>query len=181
MKTLIKKALVAVGLMHPAMGVKISAERKVTILRSYWKPGMEIFVETGTEFGGTIKGVRDLFISIYSVELDPEKYHTARRMFKDDANIHLYHGNSGEEIRNIMKLVDRPALVWLDAHGPGEVNFENSPIREELDVVLSHAHHHVVLIDDARHFPVPVIEEIKRMAKEYGYKYELQEGLFRLT
>ncbi|MDO8589678.1 MAG: hypothetical protein Q7R69_00160 [bacterium] len=180
MKHYIKKILVFVGLRNPAKGLKITGERKVEILLSY-KGKKNIFVETGTNRGDTIAAMKDSFREIYSIELDPTLYNQAVAMFASARNIHLYHGDSGEKIYEVMAEVKEPALIWLDAHG-SPFNLDNSPVRQELDAVFSHpVKGHDVLIDDARHFTVRDIREIKRSARSHGYDFVMDEGVFRLT
>lgn len=165
---------------HPSRGIKISAARKVEILLTY-RRDLHTFVETGTEFGGTIAGVRHAFDRMHSVELEEGKYRDAVQKFGSDKSIMLYQGDSAKVLPQILKNIEEPCLIWLDAHGPGEITMDNSPVRGELQAIFAHPHHHTVLIDDARHFSFSAIREMRKMAREHGYRYELSEGLFRLT
>lgn len=181
MKNRIKKRLVALGLRHPAKGVKVSAARKEHILLGYKRPGMTQFVETGTNQGDMLDAVRGHFDDIYSVELDNAKYAAAVERFHDDSRVHLYHGDSGQQMRHILTHIHSPTLFWIDAHG-SPFNLDNSPVREELHAIFNHrVQNHVILIDDARHFTLGDLREIEATARYHGYRYSLQEGLLVLV
>lgn len=182
MKKTIKKFLIRIGLRHPAKGIKISGERKVEILLSYRSPEITTLVETGTQFGTMIEACKNHFKEIYSVELDDNLYTTAVQRFQGEKNIHLYHGDSAQEMPNILSHISSPALFWLDAHGGGQINFGNSPIEAELNAIFNHTTKgHIILIDDARHFTHKDIRSIKRIAYTNNYRCVIDEGLFRIT
>lgn len=182
MKQLLKKFLVDVGLRHPAKRIKVSPERKAQVLLSYKSPNTDILVETGTEFGTMIDAVKTHFKEIHSVELNDDLFNRACKKFDGQKNIHLYHGDSAQEISKILQAITTPALFWLDAHGGDQITFENSPIQMELSAILHHPiQSHVILIDDARHFSRGDIKKIERMARVGGYRCVIDEGLFRLT
>lgn len=181
MKAFIKNALAAIGVLHPALGVKISPERKIDILLSYQTPQTRTFVETGTEFGATLTALAPHFESLHSVELDEKKYADAREVFKGNPRVHLYQGDSAKILKEILASLNAPALIWLDAHASGPITLLNSPVRGELEAIFADPRHHIVLIDDARHFNRSAIRFIKLHARKNGYRFELFEGLFRLT
>ena len=128
-KRTIKDLLRFMGILHPARGVKIPPKRKIEILLEYKTPAMRTFVETGTEFGATIEGVRGSFDAIHSIEFDEVLFRRATEKFAADQNIHLYRGDSAEVISQVLRQVNAPALFWLDAHGTGEITLDNSPVR----------------------------------------------------
>lgn len=182
MKKLIKKILVSIGLRHPAKGIKISPERKSQVVLSYKSPEMTVLVETGTEFGNMIEAAKKHFTEIYSVELDKNLYLDACKRFYGQEQIHLYNGDSAQEIRKILNHIVAPALFWLDAHGTDQITFTNSPIEGELRAIFAHAvKGHVILIDDARHFTREDIRKIEDMARANKYHCLIDEGLFRLA
>lgn len=181
MKLLVKKLLAALGILHPALGAKISSHRKVELLRSLKTPETRVFVETGTEFGTTLEALRGSFEEMHSVEFERAYYENALKRFAGDSAVHLYYGDSAQKLPIIMANLHAPALVWLDAHGPGAITLENAPIKEELEAVLAHPCRHRVLIDDARHFSRKTIRYIAEAARQHGYRFELKEGLFLLT
>jgi len=163
MKRIIKNILISLSLYNPAKGVKISQERKAEALLSYKEPTTNIFIETGTFQGDMIEMLKKHFKDIYSVELDKNLYDAAMSRFNGEDNIHLYCGDSAEEIDGILKQITSKALIWLDAHADGDINFKNSPIEVELRTIFNHSiKDHVILIDDARHFNMSDIRKIKK-------------------
>ena len=181
MKESIKRLLVSVGLRHPAKGVKVSQARKAEVLLAHTTSAVTDFVETGTYQGGMIEALRPHFKEIYSIELDDDLYHLNNKKFLDDKSVHLYHGDSAKEIRKILKLITKPALFWLDAHEPGEITFQNSPVEAELTAIFNHpVRGHVIVIDDARHFSRRHIRAVLRLARSHNYRTVIEEGLFRL-
>jgi len=181
-KKLAKKALVSLGLRHPAKGIKVTQARKAEVLLAYKTPTMDTLVETGTYQGGMIEMLKKHFRELYSVEFDKNLYDAAVRRFQGENNVHLYYGDSAQEIHKILKQVTGPALVWLDAHAAGPINFKNSPIEAELCAVFKHpVKDPIILIDDARHFSRSDIRKIKKIANVNKYHCVIDEGLFRLT
>lgn len=177
-----KKVLVFVGLRHPAKGIKMVKERKAEVLLMYKTPVMDTFIETGTNKGEMIDILRNDFKVFHSIELNKVRYNGAIQKFKDEKNIHIYHGDSGKELPKILKKVSTPALIWLDAHDLGSISFKNSPIELELQAIFNHSvKGFAIIIDDARHFSMEDIRKIKGIANLNNYNCTILEGLFRLT
>ena len=180
LKQALKKIGVGVGLVHPSLGIKISADEKVRIILEH-KGVYDIFVETGTSKGETLRAVKNSFTKIYSIELDPVLFERAKVQFASDTHIMLLCGNSASELAKIMRSISDPVLFWLDAHGDGEITAANSPIIGELEAVFSHPiKKHTILIDDARHFSRSTIGEIKNMAQANNYTFSIESGIFRI-
>jgi hypothetical protein len=181
LKYLIKKILASLGLYHPSLKIKISSERKGAIILEHQKPGVRVFVETGTYRGDMIDRVGNRFEKIYSIELDEDLYDKAKQRFENRKNINLLQGDSAVEIKKILELLKEPALFWLDAHAPGKITAQNSPTIGELASILSHSvKDHTILIDDARMFDRKTIRLVKNMAKNNGYKFAIKNGIFML-
>jgi len=113
------------------------AQEEVVLAYANFLKEKNIFVETGTHYGGMIEKIIPLFKKIYSVEINKEKYELAKEKFKDYPNVHILHGDSGEIIP---KEAD---LYWLDAHG--EPPNANCPILNELKRIEKFQY---ILIDD---------------------------------
>jgi hypothetical protein len=118
--------------------------------------GLSILVETGTYHGDMVESMKHRFNRIYSIELSHRLYTEAKDRFKSATHIELIHGDSGVELAKLMKVIDEPALFWLDGHySAGETARGNkdTPIYEELAHILGAPDHgHVIIIDDARCF-----------------------------
>ena len=133
-------------------------------------------VETGTYKADTVRALRKDFSLIVSIELDLALYGAAVRRCKRQRNAHLYLGDSGDVLRDLMPTLHGRALFWLDAHysGYGTACGEHeSPIEAELECALAEGRH-VVLIDDAREFRDPVngyppISLVHAAAARHGY------------
>lgn len=183
-KRVIKKILAWAGLLHPSLGIKVKPEVKASALMGYKTDDLNIFVETGTEFGTMIKMIGDNFDKIYTIELNKDLYNKAVQLFKGKEHIKLIQGDSSTEIHKILLELKEPALFWLDAHGPGSMTVRNPqhcPVEKELEAIFAHhVKRHVILVDDARHFDRESISIIKRLAKKNNKKVEIKDGIFRI-
>ena len=78
---------------------------------------LSLFIETGTFEGDAIEIARPYFDEIHSIELSPEYYELAKARFEGDPNVHLYLGDSANQLAALKPVFKgRPTLFWLDAH-----------------------------------------------------------------
>ena len=169
------------GLVHPSLGQKISQERKAKIILEHKTHELRTMVETGTRDGWMLEKIGGNFDKVYSIELDANLFHQNLEKFKVNPKIKLLMGDSAREINQVLREIKEPALFWLDAHDSGEITSENSPIIAELSGIFSHPiKNHVILVDDARHFDRKTIGKMKELARASSYKFELEDGIFRL-
>ena len=67
----------------------------------------------------------------------------------------LVHGDSANELKNVLEKIDQPICFWLDAHG-GATKYASTdevPLLKELEVIKSHhIKNHIIAIDDAHLF-----------------------------
>lgn len=145
--------------------------------------GLQVMVETGTNLGNMINAQKDHFREIYSIELDKWLAARAKRRFAGWANIHLYQGDSGDVLPEIVKQIREPALFWIDAHW-GDID---APVKKELECIYLHpVREHVLLIDDARYFDghgdYYSIEELREHAsRQYsGSVVEVKDDIIRI-
>ncbi len=143
---------------------------KQQLVKSFAKKyDIRILVETGTFYGDMIEAMKEMFDSIYSIELSKHYYEKAILRFKSDPNVTLLHGDSGKILGEVMAEIKQPMLFWLDGHyssGLTAKGDQSTPIFAELDFILNHHNdRHVILIDDARLFGTdpdyPTIEELE--------------------
>lgn len=115
---------------------------------SKYKQDCEIFFETGTHKGDSCNDALNLgFNKIISVEIDPKYYNECVEKFKNELNskVFLFLGDSANIMGEMLKLVDKRAMFWLDAHGNGG----GSPFKVELEHIFNHhIKNHIIVIDD---------------------------------
>ena len=144
---------------------------------------LNVLVEGGTNLGHMVNVQKNRFRDIYSIERDDYLAARAKLRFAAYPNVHLFHGDSGEVLPQVVSAIKEPALFWLDAHWGAE----SAPIRQELDCIYRHpVRDHVLLIDDARYFDghgdYPSIEELRQQAaREYpGSVVESKDDIVRI-
>jgi len=119
---------------------------------------IEIFVETGTNYGNTILGLYQYFKDLYTVEIKKEIYDAAVKRIKNFGiqNIHFYLGDSAVILVNILKIINEPAIFFLDGHySHGDTGRGNSdtPLLDELKIINNnHNKNSVIIIDDYNMF-----------------------------
>ena len=127
-------------------------------LRKY-KKNLSTFIETGTANGdGVQSAINAGFQNIHSVELSSSLFGECVNRFSNNSNVNLYNGSSEEILPKIIKKIDEPFLLWLDAHtsgGPyiGEPMHDYLP-REMKSIVKykNKLENSVIMIDDMGHY-----------------------------
>lgn len=163
--------------------------KRLTLRHYARRHGLRTFVETGTFRGETIEFLLPEMDEIHSVELSDELHAAAVRKFERQPKVHLHKGDSGTVLPKIIDGLEKPALVWLDAHYSAKVTAhgpEETPILAELRAVFGRSKaRHVILIDDAREFEdkstYPALDEVRKISEANGYNYECRFDLIRLT
>ncbi|MFA5359789.1 MAG: glycosyltransferase family 10 [Patescibacteria group bacterium] len=164
---------------------------KQRIIKNYAKKfDIKIFIETGTYQGDTVMSVKNKFNKIYSIELNQALFEKAQNRFVAYPHIHILQGDSPKVLPSILSLIDEPALFWLDGHYSGGITSKgnlNTPIIEELKLILSHKiKNHIILIDDARCFTgnddYPTIIELESFVKKADSKlnFKIDEDIIRI-
>jgi hypothetical protein len=165
---------------------------KQGILRDYSrKYGLRILVETGTYQGDMVEAMRDDFDRIYSIELSGDLCQKAMKRFKGVGHVEIVHGDSGNELQQVLRRIHRPALFWLDGHYSGGETArgkKDTPICEELlQIFGSEDMRHVILIDDARLFGTdpayPKLDELGHYVKSRrpGLDIVVHDDIIRIT
>jgi len=111
------------------------------------------FVETGTYMGKGIRfALRAGFPQIYSVEINHNFVRRARSVFARCSNVHIVEGDSGKDLWDVIKDMDKPITFWLDGHNghpDPDSTKKNTPLMEELEQIKMHPiKNHTILIDD---------------------------------
>ena len=147
------------------------------------KYNVKVLVETGTYLGEMIEAMAPHFDCIYSIELSELLHAKAKRRFKNRDNIHLIHGESGKELKNLLAVLRQPAVFWLDGHYSAGITArgeKDTPIYEELEHIFNAKDlGHVIIIDDARCFGsdpgYPSLDEIKKFIKTHKAHANIEE------
>jgi hypothetical protein len=138
--------------------------------------GPKTLIETGTFLGDTVAYFLHKFERIVSIELSDELATKAVKRFENNSNVKIIQGNSNVVLPHILTDINEPVLFWLDGHYSSEffVGSEfiktakgeyNTPINDELDIILKVSPKSIILIDDARLFTgendYPTVNDIK--------------------
>lgn len=181
----------------------LTADERREVLREYGQDFyLDVFIETGTNDGGTPLYLKDDFKELHTIELGSRQYRAAVKTFAPYPWVHCHQGDSAKVLAAVLKKVEEPALIWLDGHysGPGTAQgSKNCPAMEEIQAIIDDGRPHVVLVDDARcfyggkHNPVggtPMydhystwesLENVQKLAEGAGFKFLVKDDIIRLT
>lgn len=176
----------------------MSAEQRREVLSWYGRQyKMNIFIESGTNDGGTPWRLKDEFKDLYTIELARDLWAAARQRFMMYPQVHCMFGDSTTVLKDILEAIDEPALLWLDGHYSGGCTAHgdlDTPVRQELEMLFEDGRRHVILVDDARifiggpeHFDephyhdYPSLKWVEEVANENGYDFLLKDDIMRLT
>lgn len=158
-------------------------KRKWAVIKEFQqKYNIDTFVETGTYLGETIRGVKDFFQEIYSIELDQTLFEIAVNNFASNPKIKILQGDSANTLPFVFDLINRRTLFWLDAHASGGITARGekvTPVTEELLAIKNNSiKNHIILIDDAESFvganDYPAVNKLKNSIIEINPKYKLE-------
>jgi hypothetical protein len=149
----------------------------------------DIFVETGTYLGDTVKlALEHGFKKIHSIELNKKLYDDAVEMFKNEPTVKIWLGDSTEILPIIIdEIGNNRATFWLDAHASGPLvggKSGGSPVVDELNIIgKSMCKEHTIFVDDKRLFGsaewsyVSFDDAIKALGNiNENYKIKLLDG-----
>ena len=112
---------------------------------------LDAIVETGTYCGTTTAYFASFVdIPIYTVEFNERLQGFSFMALRGIKNVHRFSGDSRPFLRTLASdphLEGKMILFYLDAHW-----YDDLPLAEELEIIFSHWHRAVVLVDD---FEVP--------------------------
>lgn len=139
-------------------------------------------VETGTSVGDMVEAQRENFRAIVTIELAQPLAEAAGKRFAAFPHIRVLQGDSGTRLADALRLIEGPALYWLDGHYSGGVTArgsEETPIQQELALIAARNERgDVILIDDARLFGwrsgYPSLRRIRRFVSERLPRHSLR-------
>lgn len=163
---------------HPVPPPHLVKQRILSEYASAFNTGT--LIETGTYLGDMIYAMKDHFENIFSIELADVFYKHARRRFRQYRHIEIRHGDSGEELAQVLNTVSSRCLFWLDGHysaGFTAKGKTDTPVMNEVQIIFKHKiKDHVLLIDDARCFDgthdYPTISELREFVGQHAENYE---------
>jgi hypothetical protein len=166
------------------------AFKRRVVLEHARRYGCSVLVETGTWHGDMVEATKRAFDRVVSIELDVTLAQAARARFAADAQVRILQGDSAQVIGEVLADLREPTLFWLDGHSSGgdtARGTSDTPVREELEAVLSHrVPGHVVLIDDAHLFTgegdYPSLDDVRAQVTRLrpGSSMETRDGIIRI-
>lgn len=165
---------------------------KQNTVKTYAKKyNISTFIETGTYLGEMVEATKHTFKSIISIELDQDLYNRATERFINSSHIKIIHGDSSKLMADILREINYPVLFWLDGHFSGGITAKGereTPIQEELEIILNHKiKNHVIVVDDARLFGVdpdfPSLDKVTEFIRLHGKDMQVvvKEDMIRIT
>jgi hypothetical protein len=163
---------------------------KQNVVREYGeKFELKTLVETGTYYGEMVAAMKKRFDRIYSIEFVPALAERATRKFARDRHVRIFCGDSRVVMPEVLALLTGPALFWLDAGYYGWVGIRTNEQRlsAELEMILSHPHPHMILLDDARGLTgrdgIPSVGDVKAYveSKFPQRSVEVKYDIMRIT
>ena len=117
----------------------------------------QMFIETGTYKGDMTYAMLRHIPKLVTIELSQKFFNVANKRFAGYKQVKVLNGQSGLLISEVLRDVETPCLLWLDAHCSGGNTAKgdlDTPIVQELNCVLQHpkSEEFIILIDDAREF-----------------------------
>jgi hypothetical protein len=156
-----------------------------------YKSNHNIFIETGTYKGGSIDLALNVgFEKIYSIDISTKFKTELHEKYNEEilnSKLELLYGESYLILDELLKKVDQPCLIWLDAHFDLHSDVCGKyicPILYELESIKnSKFNNHTILIDDLRIFKKQIewgcgihIDNIEKFLLEinpnYSFSYE---------
>lgn len=151
--------------------------------------GSQLLVETGTYMGEMVEAMKYTFNKVITIELGEDLYAKAVKRFKNDKNVSVKQGDSGEVLPAVIKEIKEDTIFWLDGHyssGATAKGSKDCPIYKELDAIFEqNDYNHILLIDDARDFngtnDYPTLEELQAYIhhRDPAYGFEVKHDIIR--
>lgn len=111
------------------------------------------YIETGAYMGDGIRDVVDEYENIHSIELADKWYKHNVDQYKSKKNVHIYFGDSKKVLPMLLKDINEPITIFLDAHYSGGTTAygeEETPLLQELEILRERKYDDIIIIDDCR-------------------------------
>lgn len=122
------------------------------------KSDVQNFVETGTYYGGTAIWASKVFGKVSTIEKSTELHENVVNKYGEITNIEFFLGDSRTCLKEIVSVLNKPTIFWLDAHWSGGLTYgeaDQCPLLKEIDIINSCQSETYIFIDDARLFLSP--------------------------
>lgn len=159
----------------------LTSQERCAIVARYAKKFRQVrnFVETGTASGETVEYVYDYFDNLYTIEIVPSLFkQTKATLGPTHPNIHFYIGDSTEVLPPLLAEINDSCMFWLDGHYCGSLETRGSldtPIVQELEIIMATGRPHVIIIDDARLFgrdpAYPTVDWVRNYVSDQDIDY----------
>jgi hypothetical protein len=111
------------------------------------------YIETGIYQGDGLKNILSSYEFIHAIELSEKWVEFNREQFKAHQNIFIHQGDSKKILPSVLKDIDSPVTIFLDAHYSGAytaMGEEETPLLNELQILKSRPNDDIIIIDDCR-------------------------------
>ena len=111
------------------------------------------YIETGTYCGDGIQRVLDNYSTVHSIELSYPWIEHSRQRFRNESKVIIYGGDSKIILPEILKHINEPVTIYLDAHFSGGTTAygeEETPLLHELEILKERPYDDIIIIDDTR-------------------------------
>ena len=146
-------------------------------------PDIHTFVETGTAAGEQAFHLREDFLEIVTIEMDFDLYYGAMNRLLPYSNIRVLFADAGRQLPLLLKHLDRPCVIFLDAHEIADAG--HASMAEEMMAIDASPHEHVVLVDDVRLCNGQkgwlTEDQLIGYARTWDYDYVRTDDIARLT
>jgi hypothetical protein len=90
--------------------------KRLHLLTLFADGGHEVFIESGTYLGGTVRAFAPHARRIFSIELAPQLYADAAAAFAGMPHVSIIEGDATEHVPRLVADLDKPPLIFLDGH-----------------------------------------------------------------
>ena len=111
------------------------------------------YIETGAYLGNGIRCVLNNYKNVHSIELSEKWYNHNVEQFKNNNNVKMYLGDSKKILPELLKTINEPVTIYLDAHysgGSTALGDEETPLLFELEILKNRTYDDIIIIDDCR-------------------------------
>ncbi len=169
----------------------ITSEARCDIIRAYAVLyRMNNFVETGSADGDTCLALQGTFAKMYTIEIVPTVQRRTAQRLSVYPEIECFLGDSAEILPGLLARINEPCLFWLDGHYCGSLEAraeKDTPVKEEIEIILQTGLPHLILIDDSRLFGTdpayPTVEWVRDIAthQRIEFKFSYADDIMRIV